>query len=409
MASKSDSTSRKPAKLEGLGHCYVMTPLKPAFEGRVISEAIEPALKSVGLDRLGPRLPAMEGQGVFDQIAKHIAQARICIADLTANNANVAAEVGIAIALSKPLILITRDMYKKVAFDFSHLCVIHYTLTNLTALKDNLTGVLEEHAGAAATDRLLLRQMLAPSSLGELEVGKAVVAASPLSYREARRSKGGYKGLRRTSADNVGIRGLLNGFGALFALNYLPELVNPGDYSDDVLTNGPGFNLYTIGSPKANRWTGLALNQMNQQWTPSLTFAPDPESEDLRDVRVIIHRDRRPLMVLGESDSKSRTRREWDFGLVLRAPNPFASDRMLMVVAGRSALGTQAACMAATEAAYLRRLNAKVAEYGIDLDDHKQAFVAVVHMSASRNDDLFEADPSTLRIASVEPLIRSAS
>ncbi|MGD0541890.1 MAG: hypothetical protein ABSB33_10265, partial [Tepidisphaeraceae bacterium] len=113
MASKSDSTSRKPAKLEGLGHCYVMTPLKPAFEGRVISEAIEPALKSVGLDRLGPRLPAMEGQGVFDQIAKHIAQARICIADLTANNANVAAEVGIAIALSKPLILITRDMYKK--------------------------------------------------------------------------------------------------------------------------------------------------------------------------------------------------------------------------------------------------------------------------------------------------------
>jgi nucleoside 2-deoxyribosyltransferase len=408
MARTRLTSERNVESLGSLGHCYVMMPLQPVFENRIVAEAIDPALHAAGLDRLGPRLQAMDGRGVFDEITRQIARAQICIADLTGNNANVAAEVGIAIALGKPLVLITQDHYEKVPFDFKHLCVLQYSPRTLDTLCRDLTSVLEEHSNSAATDRALLRQMLVPKTLAELEVGKTVVAASPLSYREARRSTGGYKGLRRTSADNVGIRGLLRGFGALYALNFLPELVNPGDFADEVLTQGAGFNLYAIGSSKANRWTGLIMNELNKRWAPTLTFVPDPASDDLRDVRVLIHRKGQPLQVFGPSANESKTHVEWDYGIIIRAPNPFSPGHMAMVLAGRSALGTQAACMVATEAVHLRRLHAKLTEHRpkIELDDHTQPFVAVVHMSAIKGDEvLHEPDPSSLDISSVELLV----
>ncbi len=78
-----------------------------------------------------------------------------------------------------------------------------------------------------------------------------VVAVSPLSWREAAKVGGGFKKLRRTCSDHVGIRGLIQAFGLIFGLDRLPDLLNPGDYVDQVVRD-TAANIYCIGSPKAN-------------------------------------------------------------------------------------------------------------------------------------------------------------
>ena len=49
-------------------------------------------------------------------------------------------------------------------------------------------------------------------------------------------------------------------------------------------------------------------------------------------------------------------RRLRDMGLIIRGANPFERNRMMLVLAGRGALGTEAACTAALEPPYLKEI-----------------------------------------------------
>jgi hypothetical protein len=70
---------------------------------------------------------------------------------------------------------------------------------------------------------------------------------------------------------------LIQAFGLVFGLKRLPDLLNPGDYVDAVARENP-VNLYCIGSPKANRWTGIMLEDFFQRWKPKLEYKADPKS-----------------------------------------------------------------------------------------------------------------------------------
>jgi hypothetical protein len=103
--------------------CFVMMPFNGMFD-EVYRNLIAPAVSSQGLTPM--RADEMSGPGfVMEQIRSAIQQARLCIADVTGNNANVLYEVGLAHAMKKPLILLA-ERESRVPFDVAHERVIFY-------------------------------------------------------------------------------------------------------------------------------------------------------------------------------------------------------------------------------------------------------------------------------------------
>ncbi len=237
----------------------------------------------------------------------------------------------------------------------------------------------------------LLKQMLVPPSLGMEKEEQFVVAASPISFRERLRIQ--HNGMFRyrrighiaTYSDHLGIRGLMQSFGLIFGLQRLPHLIDPDDFDDQILEiSDMPMNIYAIGSSKANRWTDILMDKFfSDNQGPKWKFKPDPESEGIMNPRVMVCRNNdtpyRPIDV--SDDDKDRLK--WDFGLVIRGANPLNTDCLLMILAGRGFLGTEASCLAVTDPQCLKKFRDGLKHKEIDLDNHKQAFCAIVSVKAS--------------------------
>lgn len=279
---------------------------------------------------------------VFAHIKQTIRNSRLCVADLTGRNPNVMLEVAIALSVNVPVILITQGEFEEIPFDIRHHRVIRYGSSpeQLAHLKAEVAATIRTTLKLGGSPTEYLRQMLTPASLNRPE-GPYVVAACPLSYREAFRVGSGW--MERpvgTFSDHLGIRGLMQAFGLIYGLDRLPELLNPDDFDDKVLATP--MHLYCIASPKANRWTGMMLKRFFESRQPVWEFRPDPESSNLRNPMVLIYRNGRPHE---PTYGVPGGRLVWDYGLVVRGPHPNDSGRLLMVLAGRSSLGTEAACL----------------------------------------------------------------
>jgi len=172
----------------------------------------------------------------------------------------------------------------------------------------------------------------------------------------------------------------------------VPDLINPGDYKDEVLSSSDG-SFIMIGSPRANHWTGLFLEQMYNRWRPRVTFGADPESPDLRDVRVRVTKDGEVYLPDGFVDTDRRT---LDFGFIIRAANPWNSHRMILIIAGRTALGTHAAASAAVSELAIGTVKDRLEGIGISLDDHEQPFCVICQQSAGNGDRLPISDSLTV-------------
>lgn len=358
--------------------CFVMMPFAESFNP-VMEESIRPAIEAINLRCL--RADEILDSGVvIDQIRKGIDESLVCLADLTNLNRNVVYEVALAHAQGKPVVLMTQDSPDTLPFDLRHFRVIKYesTLEGRQALRATLSRSLSVVVEAPESPTRYLEEMLVPRSLGAREV-PFVVAVSPLSWREAAKVGGGFKKLRRTCSDHLGTRGLIQAFGLIFGLDRLPELLNPGDYVDQVVRD-TAANIYCIGSPKANPWSGLLLEDFYRRWHPRLEFKADPTSIDLRNIRVMLEINGNPYKPhnFGPSDTDPFIR---DFGIIVRGPHPADSSSILMVMAGRSSLGTEAACRAVTDPTYIAEIKRRLQHEKVDLSDHKQAFWAVVTMA----------------------------
>jgi hypothetical protein len=239
--------------------------------------------------------------------------------------------------------------------------------------------------------------MLVPNSLGVPdESSRFVIAASPLPFRRHYQT-GGFKRLMRTSSDYVGFRDILQSFGLLYGFQTLPDILDPDDYVDDVFQQR--MNLYCIGSPKVNRWTGMILEEYAAHFLPELEFRADPSSRDLRNVWVNLHA-HEDIFYPRDWDKRGDDRRQQDFGLLVRGPHPHHDDQMILVLAGRSSLGTEACCRAITNNEIISDLRQRLAVIKIDLENHRQRFWAIVRLSRGKNS---EADLDTLRLTNVEP------
>ena len=103
--------------------CFVVMPFHSLFESEY-SRVIRPAVEEVGLDCVrGDEI--YRGQSIVQDIWYSIRRARVIVAELTNRNPNVMYEVGLAHALSKPIIFITRNQ-DDVPFDLRALRYLFY-------------------------------------------------------------------------------------------------------------------------------------------------------------------------------------------------------------------------------------------------------------------------------------------
>jgi hypothetical protein len=333
-----------------------------------------------------------------DDIQREIKDSRIVVADITGNNPNVLNEIGLAQASRKALILISQDSLSDAPANIRNLRIVQYAMTDLQLLQERVADGIQEVLFPSD----VLRSMIVPRSLGFPSMdSRFVIAASPLSWRRATNQGGGYPLLRRTESDYVGIRGILQTFGQFYGFEALPDQIDPEDYRDEVACQE--MDVYCIASPKANRWTGKFLEEFGNKWVPKLEFRADPLSSSLRNVRVSIFSDdtimQPPGWVGGKGD------RFWrDFGIIVRGPNPFhPADRMFAVMAGRSSLGTQAACTAFTDITAVKKIADFLRPHSTDIEDHRQPFWALASM-ARRDDERQEAIPESLTIWGAYPI-----
>lgn len=377
-----------------MAHVFISIPFSTEFEqvSAVIRQAAaERLLTSYRTDQ------EHMAQPIDEVIRRSIRESRLVVADVTGNNANVLYEIGIAQALGKPLILLSQDARAKATFNIRNLRILNYDLGELGSLHERLKLALSETTSPNET----LRAMLVPGSLGHpTRESRFVVAASPLSFRRAVGRSGGYKKLRRTSSDYVGVRGILQAFGLLYGFETLPDNLDPEDCQDAVIQED--MNIYCIASPKANRWTRVLLEEYCRSWVPHIEFRADPASRDLNNVRVSIFNDGALLSPPGWEVNVKGDRYARDFGVIVRGPNPFHKNSLAAIVAGRSSLATEAACTGFTDPDAISRIRARLQGLRIDLEDHTQPFWALLSMKRALADEREEALKESLEVHQVD-------
>ena len=293
---------------------FISTPFSPAFDevSRAISEvAIERGLSPYRVDQDHLAEP------ITQAIDRKIRESRLVVADITGSNPNVLHEIGQAQSLGKPLIIISQNDQESAPFNVRALRILRYDAQRLSDLQRALKLALSQ----ATSPNETLREMLVPGSLGlPTKDSRFAIVASPLSYRRAIGRSGGFKKMRRTYSDYVGIRGILQSFGLLYGFETLPDLIDPEDYDDKAMTER--MSLYCIASPKANRWTARLLEQYHQQYVPRLEFRADIASRNLKNINVSIYSDDALLTPPGWKVNVENDRYSRDFGLITRGPNP---------------------------------------------------------------------------------------
>lgn len=112
---------------------FLALPLKDPFSS-VLAEQIGQALRQRGIEPVLPTEFGTDGT-VRDQIQGAIHRAKLVVADLTGSNPNVLFELGMAMGLSKPVLLISQDPIKDVPFDLQAHQVAVYRSTDVTTVR----------------------------------------------------------------------------------------------------------------------------------------------------------------------------------------------------------------------------------------------------------------------------------
>lgn len=128
--------------------CFVLMPFSPSYDTEY-KRVIQPAVEAAGLE-------CIRGDEIYSKpqitadIWKSLRGARIVIAELTGRNSNVFYELGLAHAIGKPVIIITRSE-DDVPFDLKGLRYVYYNVddpfwgeTLQTTITSMLQKVLEE-------------------------------------------------------------------------------------------------------------------------------------------------------------------------------------------------------------------------------------------------------------------------
>jgi hypothetical protein len=137
-------------------NCFVIMPFSTDFDDvyASIKGGVEDAIAK-GPDRCA-RLDEMRPAGrITDRLLSQLQMADFCVADLTGNKPNVMWEVGYAMALGKPTVVVTQTL-KELPFDLKDMQTLEYSRSHLnTTLRVPLRRMVVdtiELSGPRATD-----------------------------------------------------------------------------------------------------------------------------------------------------------------------------------------------------------------------------------------------------------------
>jgi hypothetical protein len=108
--------------------CFVMQPFTAPYGG-YYEKIFKPAIEKSGLQPVRADAEIFATGKIIDQVWRGIKSARILVAELTTRNPNVFYELGLAHALSKPVVLVSSNE-NDVPFDLHHIRVIYYDVTD---------------------------------------------------------------------------------------------------------------------------------------------------------------------------------------------------------------------------------------------------------------------------------------
>ena len=343
------------------------------------------------------------GHGLLDKIQRMIVGAELVIADISTDSPNVYYEIGYTVGRNRPLLLLAEQNAGeeiRVPTDLKGYELIAYS--NGIGGPEKLEQDLRKHLHTRVRTRLgLLRDMLiAPRPT------PAYIAASPRRVSNREQAAGQLRSQlhHRTFGDNIGIRGVLEAFGFLFGADSGVELISAQFAPPHLLEDA--VSLYLVGSKKVNPLAGIFLEKLQAPDAPEWYFgALEGDNGSGR----FVFNDRRLELERADDYHCRFFRREHDYyvelphkmknledgtpyhkldcGLLVRAPHPRHSDRLVVLMAGPHSLGSGAAGMAATNARLIQQLQDRLQQdCGVELADKSKPVWALLEATANRKD-----------------------
>jgi hypothetical protein len=171
MSLKTEETT--PIPEVGLNACFVIMPFRGYYDG-YYREIYIPAIQDAGLHPLRGDSIFRPGS-IVQQIWDFTKQAKVMLADLSQRNPNVFYELGLAHAISKPVVLVT-DNIDDIPFDLRALRTIEYDTRQAKwgdLLQSQITAaileVLENPTAAIPAAFLEVSETAAPLEVSSIE------------------------------------------------------------------------------------------------------------------------------------------------------------------------------------------------------------------------------------------------
>lgn len=161
------------------GTCFVMQPFDKGEFDKRYDDVLVPAIRASGLEPYRvDRDPAAAVP--IREIEDGIKVARICLADISTDRMNVAFELGYAMALDRPFVLIAKSGTPRW-FDIQHNDIIYYDVhstRDFDELKGKVTAALRARVAKAAKTEKLAQVLMPTAGLEQHEVAALVSLAS---------------------------------------------------------------------------------------------------------------------------------------------------------------------------------------------------------------------------------------
>jgi len=293
------------------------------------------------------------GEDLRGKVHAAIEHAVFVIADVSHARPNIYYEVGYSVARNKPMLLLARG---DVEIPTDLLGV------ELIRCADNKEGSrhfensLRRHLAVHAESNVsLLRSMILPQNPHPSYI---LVSPKPPSA-DSRFQFHPYE--RRTYGDYLGVIGILGAFASVYSEHFAPDLLTASRAPQDLMEWDA--NIYLIGSPKVNRFTGQFLEGVQKGRAPNWRLHPCDNGEDVRDYEVHLSGDLESGQ-FGTPCERALPRdsgKYEDYGLVVRGPHPRHPHRMVTILAGPHSFGTGVACLAATRSQLIRQIGQRLA------------------------------------------------
>jgi hypothetical protein len=293
------------------------------------------------------------GEDLRTKIHDAIDNAVFVIGDVSDARPNIYYEIGYAAARNKPVLLIAREG-SDIHTDLLGLEMIHY--------KDNregwqhFEGSLRQHLDIHKDSNVsLLRAMvLPPNPLPSFIILNPKQPQTDSRFHHHPKE-------RKTYGDYLGLSGIMGAFVSVYGEHVIPEIVSASN-TDEVIAEWDA-NLFLIGSPKVNKFTGKFLKMMQSGKSPNWHFERCPGEENIIDYdMILIGKTSAGIFQTNcnNSDSVDKSANFVDYGLILRGHHPQIPNRTVLILAGPHSAGTGAACLAATKPQLLKEISDKL-------------------------------------------------